>query len=266
MPSQPHPLASTHLPEFTQGVALVAGGSGGLGAGICRSLAQAGSHVALSYRSRRGAADQVADSVRAQGRDATVQALDLEDAQATRAWVDEQVRHFGRIHSVVYAAGPPLAFGTIHDMDPKEWARVLACDVNGCFNLVSAVLPHLRAQGGGSLVAVITCALFHPPPRDVLSAAPKAAIEALMRCLAVEEGQHGIRANCAGPGLMEAGLGLTTINPSTQAYVDKMTRAIPLQRRGQPEDLGDVVCFLLSDKARYVTGAHIPVSGGLQLL
>ena len=245
---------------------MVAGGSGGLGAGVCRSLAQAGSHVALSYRSRKDAAERVADAVRAEGREATTQALDLEDAQATKAWVDDLVRQFGRIHSVVYAAGPPIEFGYVHDIAPSEWAQVIGGDVNGCFNLVSAVLPHLRAQGGGSIVAVITCALFHPPPRDVLSAAPKAAIDALMRCLAVEEGRHGIRANCAGPGLMEAGLGLSTINPQTQGYIDKMTKAIPLQRRGQPEDIGDVVCFLLSDKARYVTGAHIPVSGGLQLL
>lgn len=69
---------------------------------------------------------------------------------------------------------------------------------------------------------------------DLLSAAPKAAIEALVRGLAVEEGRYGIRANCAGPGLMESGLGLGTIHPQTQGYIDKMTAAIPLQRRGQP--------------------------------
>ena len=79
---------------------------------------------------------------------------------------------------------------------------------------------------------------------DLLSAAPKAAIEALVRGLAVEEGRYGIRANCAGPGLMESGLGLGTIHPQTQGYIDKMTAAIPLQRRGQPEDMRDVVCWV----------------------
>jgi len=253
-------------PEFAEGIALVAGGSGGLGAGVCRSLAKAGATVALTYKSRIDAATQVADDVRREGREAIVLKVDLEDAAAAKATVDDLVRRFGRIHSVVYAAGPPLEFQYIRDISPTEWARVMRADVNGCFNLVSATLPHLRAQGGGAYVAVITCALSRLPPRDILSAAPKAAIEMLMRGLAVEEGRAGIRVNCAAPGLFAAGLGLSTVNESTQAYVDKMTRAIPLQRRGNADELGDVVCFLLSDKARYVTGETIAVAGGLQLV
>jgi len=87
----------------------------------------------------------------------------------------------------------------------------------------------------------------------------------LIRGVAREEGRSGIRANCVGPGFIEAGLGLTTIHEDTEDYVARMTRAIPLRRAGTPEDVADVVCFLLSDKARYVTGATIPVAGGLQL-
>jgi NAD(P)-dependent dehydrogenase (short-subunit alcohol dehydrogenase family) len=253
-------------PEFAEGIALVAGGSGGLGAGVCRSLAKAGATVALTYKSRFDAAELVADEVRREGRDAIVLQMDLEDAAAVKVAVDDLKQRFGRIHSVVYAAGPPLEFQYIRDISPAEWARVMGADANGCFNLVSATLPHLREQGGGAYVAVITCALSRLPPRDILSAAPKAAIETLMRGLAVEEGRAGIRVNCAAPGLFAAGLGLSTINEGTQGYVDKMTQAIPLQRRGNADELGDVVCFLLSDKARYVTGETIAVAGGLQLV
>jgi NAD(P)-dependent dehydrogenase (short-subunit alcohol dehydrogenase family) len=212
------------------------------------------------------AAHRVADDVRREGREAVVLQLDLEDAAATKAVVDDLVVRFGRIHSVVYAAGPPLEFQYIRDIGPSEWARVIMADVNGCFNLVAATLPHVRTQGGGAYVAVITCALSRLPPRDILSAAPKAAIETLMRGLAIEEGRAGIRVNCAAPGLFAAGLGLSTINENTQGYIDKMTKAIPLQRRGNADELGDVVCFLLSDQARYVSGETIAVAGGLQLV
>ncbi len=257
--------SAQHYPEFTDGVALVAGGSGGLGAAICTTLAAAGANVALTYRSRRENAERVAEDVRRHGVDAVISPLDLEDVAATQTVVDDLVRQYGRIHSVVYAAGPPLEFGRISSIAPAEWARVIGGDVNGCFNLMSAVLPHLRAQGGGAIVAVTTAALWHVPPNDILSAAPKAAIQTLMQGLALEEGRHGIRANCAAPGLFAAGLGLTTINDSSQEYVDKMTKAIPLRRRGEADDIADVVCFLLSNKARYVTGESIAVAGGLQL-
>jgi NAD(P)-dependent dehydrogenase (short-subunit alcohol dehydrogenase family) len=256
----------TGYPEFAEGIALVAGGSGGLGAGVCRALAAAGSNVALTYRSRRENAERVADEIRQQGRQAQIASIDLEDFDALKTWVDELAAGYGRIHSVVYAAGPPIEFQYIHEIAPTEWARVIRADVNGCFNLVAATLPQLRAQGGGALVSIITCALSHVPPHDILSAAPKAAIQSLMRGVALEEGPHGIRANCAAPGLFAAGLGLSTINEQTQRYAEKMTQAIPLRRRGSPGDMGDAVRFLLSGQARYVSGETVAVAGGLQLV
>ena len=87
----------------------------------------------------------------------------------------------------------------------------------------------------------------------------------LVKGVAREEGRYGVRANCVGPGYIEAGLGLSTVHDHTQDYVEKMVRAIPLRRAGQAEDVADVVVFLLSDKARYVTGETICVAGGLQL-
>ena len=144
-------------------------------------------------------------------------------------------------------------------------ARVINADVNGCFNLIEATLPHLRERKAGSYLAVITAAVDRAPPRDILSAAPKAAIEMLVRGVAREEGRNGIRANCVGPGLIAAGLGIATMNERTQDYVERMVRAVPLKRAGTPEDVADVSIFLLSNQARYVTGATIPVAGGLQL-
>lgn len=252
-------------PEFSEGAALIVGGSGGIGAAISTTLARMGSNVAITYRSRTDAAEAVAQEVRSCGREAMISPLDLADADATRRVVDAVIGQFGSIHSVVYAAGPPLEFLYINEIDPAEWARVIAADVNGCFNLISATLPHLREQKAGSYVALVTGAVDRAPPRDILSAAPKAAIQMLLRGVAREEGRSGIRANCVGPGYIEAGLGLAAVQHHTQDYVDRMVRAIPLRRAGQVQDVADVVAFLLSDKARYVTGATIPVAGGLQL-
>jgi NAD(P)-dependent dehydrogenase (short-subunit alcohol dehydrogenase family) len=254
------------LPEFTNGTALVVGGSGGIGAAICRALADAGSNVVLSYRSKETVAEAVVADIEARGRQAVAKQADLLNVESIKSLVGAAIERFGQIHSVVYASGPPLEFLYINEIDPAEWARVVAADVNGCFNLISCILPHFRERRAGSLVALVTAAVDRSPPRDILSAAPKAAIQMLVRGVAREEGRSGVRANCVGPGYIEAGLGLAAVHDLTQDYVNRMVSAIPLRRAGKAEDVADVVLFLLSDKARYVSGETICVAGGLQLV
>lgn len=100
------------------------------------------------------------------------------------------------------------------------------------------------------------------PARDICSAAPKAAIEMQMRGLAKEEGRNGIRANCVGPGWVDAGLGQTVINNElTQEQVEHIRRTIPLRRIGRPEEIAEAVTFLLSSKASYITGQSLAVDG-----
>lgn len=251
--------------EFEHGAALVIGGTGGIGSAICRALADAGSNVVFSYRSKREAADRLITEIEQRGCKGYARSVELSDIASVNAIVADAVERFGFIHSVVYASGPSLEFMYIHEIEPQEWARVINADVNGCFNLIHAVLPHLRERRGGAFVALITAAVDRAPPRDILSAAPKAAIQMLVRGVAREEGRSGIRANCVGPGYIQAGLGLLTTHAHTQDYVDRMVKAIPLRRAGTAEDVADVVLFLLSDKARYVTGETICVAGGLQL-
>jgi NAD(P)-dependent dehydrogenase (short-subunit alcohol dehydrogenase family) len=259
-------LLATILEEFGEGVAIVAGGSGGLGAAIVRDLAQSGANVALTYRANHKAAQTVAGEARATGRSAEAAQLDLQEPAAVKAFVDDVVARHGTLHSVVYAAGPPIRMGFINQLDPATWASAFRTDVEGCFNLVWACLPHLKRQKRGNIVAVVTAAVDRSPAKDILSAAPKAAIQALIRGLAREEGRFGIRANCVGPGWIDAGLGGEIMgNLSESDYVQKFLAAIPMRRAGQAEDIAKAVTFLLSDQARYVTGAMIPVAGGLQL-
>jgi len=258
-------MSTDRMAEFSSGAAFVVGGTGGIGSAICRALAAAGSDVALTYHSKPQEAEAIAQSINEAGREALALPIDLSDPASIQSAITRAIERFGHLHSVVYAAGPSIEYLYINEIKGADWARVINADVNGCFNLFEATLPHFRQRKGGSFLAVTTAAVDRAPPRDILSAAPKAAIEMLVRGVAREEGRNGIRANCVGPGFIEAGLGLSTIHARTQDYVNKMVRAIPLKRAGKPEDVADVALFLLSDKARYLTGVSIPVAGGLQL-
>jgi NAD(P)-dependent dehydrogenase (short-subunit alcohol dehydrogenase family) len=254
------------LNEFSTGAALVIGGTGGIGAAICTALADAGANVALSYRSKPDAAQDIVRQVEQTGRKALALQVDLEKPEIIKAAVEKAIATFGHLHSVVYAAGPAIEYLYINEITGAEWARVINADVNGCFNLIEATLPHLRARKGGAFVAVTTAAVDHAPPRDILSAAPKAAIEMLVKGVAREEGRNGIRANCVRPGLILAGLGLSTQHDHTRDYVDRMVKAVPLKRAGTAEDVANAAVFLLSAKASYVSGVSIAVAGGLQLV
>jgi NAD(P)-dependent dehydrogenase (short-subunit alcohol dehydrogenase family) len=254
-------------PNFSEGVAIVAGGSGGIGAAICLALARAGSDVALTYRSKIQAAEKVAAEISALGRTAEIAPLNLADSAAVKTYADDIVARHRRIHTVIYAAGPPLPIKHISRLTPDEWKNIFDADVNGCFNLVSACLPHLKQQGGGAIVAVITAAVDQAPPRDILSAAPKAAIQMLIRGVAKEEGRFNIRANCVGPGIISAGLGQELIEHAseTAGLAEKLRDAVPLKKYGTAEDVAEAVLFLASSKAKYITGHSLHVDGGLRL-
>jgi NAD(P)-dependent dehydrogenase (short-subunit alcohol dehydrogenase family) len=245
------------------GVALVTGGSGGLGRAICRLLAARGSDIAFTYRANAASANALLDDIVTAGRKASARAVNLSDIGAARAFVDESASEYGGIHTLVHAAGPEVRQLYITSASPEQVRESLDQEVVGFFAVAQPAVPHLRARRG-NIVAVTTAATRRYPVRDGLSAGPKAAVEGLVRAIAAEEGRYGVRANCVGPGMLTDGMAerLIASGELHEAALDVARRAIALHTFGDASDIAEAVCFLASDRAKYITGQHLSVDGG----
>ncbi len=203
------------------GAALVTGGTGGIGAAICRMLADRGCDVAFTYRSNTEAAAALEAEVRSAGRRVASFAADLADEAAAAGVVSATTDVFGGIHTLVHAAGPHVAQVHLSRVEPSAYRAQIEGEAVAFFNVVQPALHHLRSASG-SLVAVTTAATRRYPVRDGLSSGTKGAVESVVRALAAEEGRFGVRANCVGPGMLTDGMaarlmasGTSTTPPST---------------------------------------------------
>lgn len=245
-------------------VALVIGGTGALGGAVAARLASDSHAVAFTYRKNEERASELKAGIQSQGAISFAGTPDISDADAIGLFVADVVAHFGRLDTLVYAAGPSFSLDFVSNVSPDEWRRVLDADLNGCFNVIHACLPHLRSSSG-SIVAVTAAGIERAIARDILSLAPKAAMTALVRGVAFEEGRNGVRANCVAPGYIAGGIG-KTIMDSVGADVSKMLIGkVPLRRMGTCDEIADAVEFLCSSRASYITGTTLFVSGGMEL-
>ncbi|MDG1482593.1 MAG: SDR family oxidoreductase [Myxococcota bacterium] len=251
--------------ELAGQVVVVIGGSGGLGRAIALLAAQRGADVALTWRSRRASGEAVAAQITSLGRRTMACAMELTDADSVTDGLATIAAHLGSIDALICAAGPDLPQPSIASVTPQQWQDTVLADLTGVFNLVSAGLPHLRASTG-SFVALSSAGVRRHPPGDILSVAPKAAIEALVRGVAREEGRHGVRANAVAVGVIEAGQYLRLRQAEfSEKWEAAAKRNTALKRLGTPDELAEAVLFLASRRAAYVTGQVISVDGGYSL-
>lgn len=256
---------STQL-QFDSGAVVVAGGSGGIGAVICQFFAAAGLPVHFNFHSNDANAAALVRDIGAAGGRASSEKIDLSKPEQVEGLFTRAADLYGRIGHVIYAAGPHFDFNFIGAIPNSEWSRVIDSDINGAFYVIQAAVRALK-PAGGNLIAVITSAVERVPVKDIMSAAPKAAIEMLVRGVAKEAGRYGIRANCVGPGWINAGLGKKGIEDKLTAQQREaiLKGTIPLQCFGEAADIANAVLFLCSRQARYITGQSLAVDGGLQL-
>ena len=249
---------------FPNGAAVIVGGSGGIGRYVCQEFANAGTGVALTYNKNKQVAEETAAKIAATGRKVTIHQLSTSDAAQVAQVVDDAGKEHGRIHTVVYGAAPLTEQLYISEFTLERWEKSIDQEVNGFFRVVHATLPRLKAWGGGSYIHLGSAGDSWWPDRDGLSVIPKAANEAVIQGLAKEEGKHKIRANTVLVGVIEAGmfLELTKQGVFDQKWIDETHKLLALKRWGKPEEIGYACVFLASNKALYVTGQKISVSGG----
>lgn len=253
--------------SFGEGAVIVAGGSGGIGEAICRGFAKAGTPVIFTYHQNSAKADKIKSDIIDQGGQCEAFKVNLSDTEQVEDFFQSATQLHDRIAHVIYAAGPSFDFAKIGDIPTEQWKYVIDADVNGAFNLTQSAVQQFLKQGGGNLIGVVTSAVECVPKADIMSAAPKAAIEMLVRGVAKESGKHGIRANCIGPGWINAGLGKKGLEEKlSPEYAEKLRKTtIPLQKFGEADDIAWAALFLCSNQANFITGQTLAVDGGAQI-
>ncbi|HEU5002448.1 MAG TPA: SDR family NAD(P)-dependent oxidoreductase [Actinomycetota bacterium] len=243
-------------PELGGRVALVTGASRGIGAATARALDAAGARVALTARDRP-ALQAVADTL---GREHLVIAGDLADPDAPPAIAAEAEAHFGRVDILVNNAGTAARLPTT-DTDAALIDRLYVVNVRAPLLLIRALIPGMRERRTGSIVNLSSVSGVVGTPRRAAYAATKGAIDALTRSLAVELGPDGIRVNAVAPGVVDTDLWAR--NKALREVVERINEQTPLRRWAQPGDIADVIVFLASDAARFITGETISADGGM---
>jgi 3-oxoacyl-[acyl-carrier protein] reductase len=241
-------------------VALVTGGSRGIGRAIALDLAAHGATVAFTYASDAVAAHAVVDAIQGAGRDALALRADGHNVSDVELALAATVDRFGGLDIVVNNAGITRD-RMVWKMSDQEWGEVLDADLTACFRYIRAAVPLLRARGGGRIVSISSINAQRGKLGQSNYTASKAGIIGLSKTVAREVGQFGITVNVVTPGLIATDL-------VEAAPAEVRTRAlgeIVLGRLGAPEDVAALVTFLASDRARHITGAVIPVDGGQYL-
>ncbi|RPE79764.1 SDR family NAD(P)-dependent oxidoreductase [Vulcaniibacterium tengchongense] len=236
-------------------VALVTGGSRGIGAAIARKLAEDGADVALTYVNSEAQAQRVAAAVQAHGRRGLALRADSADPDAVAAAVERTVAELGRLDILVNNAGI-FAYGPYEDVGRGDFERMIAINVQAPFVAAQAASRHLRE--GGRIITIGSCLGERVgAPGMTLYALSKFAVVGLSKGLAQDLGPRGITANVVQPGPID-----TDMNPADGEGAEHQRRGLPLGRYGEPEDVAAMVAHLAGPGGRYVTGAVLSVDGG----
>lgn len=250
------------MTDLKDRVALVTGAQQGIGRAAAIALAQAGADVAINWLDDKPAAEAVAGAVRETGRRALLVQADVGDIDAAAAMVKTTVDQLGRIDMLVNNAGvfPRVKF---LEMTGRDWDHVLDINLKGtCFCAQAAARAMIAAKRPGAIVNLASRAISGSSPDGVHYCASKGGIVSLTRAMALDLAPHGIRVNAVAPGLID------TAQPRygfSEDQLQAMAKAVPIGRMGQGEDIANLIVFLVSDKAAYMTGQIVHSNGGSYL-
>lgn len=242
-------------------VAIVTGGSGGIGQALCERLAQEGAKIAINYRSSVDEAKETKEKVAQVGSQAIIVQADLGKVDQINHLVQETINHFGKVDILVNNAGLEKR-ADFWDVTEKDYDLVLDVNLKAVFFATQAVVKHFReTNNSGRIINISSVHEELPFPHFTSYCASKGGVKMITRNLAVELGPMGITINNVAPGAIATPINHDLLNNPEQ--LKKVTQNIPLGRLGEPEDVSGIVAFLASDEAKYITGATFYVDGGL---
>ena len=240
-------------------VALVTGGTRGLGLAICKFLSEHGAHVVVSDLDDK-ACSSTAASLREQGGTATGIACDLAAPYAAKELLLQAEREVGPVDVLVSNAGIQGPSGPLADATEQDWQAVFELNLRASAHLCNSVIPGMAARGTGSVVLMSSIAGLRGNRNIGLYGMSKAALAQLARNLAVEWGPQGVRVNSIAPGLIRTPLSQGLLND--EGFLQRRLQATPLRRVGEPEEIAAVVLMLASRAGGFITGQNLVVDGG----
>lgn len=238
-------------------VAIVTGSARGLGAATARRLAEEGAKVVITDINEE-LAQATAAALRAEGLAAHCVIANVTKADEVQRLVSETIATFGAVHILVNNAGAPRDKYLVK-MSEDDWDFVIGVMLKGAFLASKAVMPHLIEQGWGRVINISSRAHFGNPTQANYSAA-KAGLIGLAKALSMEEGRYGITVNCVAPGFIETEM--IQALPTYETIKERALQMQPVKRVGRPSDIADAVAFLASERASFISGEVLHVTGG----
>jgi acetoacetyl-CoA reductase len=248
------------MAAFDKRVAVVTGGTRGIGAAITRSLALNGAHVAAGYSRNRTQAEELLEELQGKGLSVSIHQGDVGRAEDCQQFADCVLAEQGSIDFLVNNAGITVD-RTVRKMEVADWCRVIDVNLSGVFYMTKAVLDHMTKRGSGRIVNVSSVIANIGNIGQANYAASKSGLFGFTRSLALEVARRGVTVNCVAPGFIDTDM----VAAVPETILADIVERIPMRRLGQPAEVARAVSFLLKDASSYITGTVISVNGGLEM-
>lgn len=247
------------MDDFSGKIALITGGASGMGKATVQLLAARGATVVVADCNIEAARD-LASSIRAKGTQALAVAVDVTQAAQVEDMVNKTVEQFGRLDILIHCAGISTHIAPLAEYPIEAWDRALAVNLSGSFYAMKYAIPALLKAGGGAIVTIASMmsSIAHMGGTGYVSS--KHGVVGLTKAAALDYAKHGIRVNAVGPGLVDTPMSRAAI--TDDGMRDMLGAMAPIGRFATADEVAELICFLASDKASYISGAYYVVDGG----